>query len=71
MKTDSALQIATPFALEGAIVNEQVVFFALLYYTLKSQSLFRELQLILDILSCVERGRIAKGVICHVYCAVA
>ena len=26
---------------------------------------------ILDILSCVERGRMAKGVICHVHCAVA
>ena len=33
------------------------------YYTLRSQSLFRELQIILDILLCVERGRIAEGAI--------
>ena len=33
------------------------------YYTMRSQSLFRELQIILDILLCVERGRIAEGVI--------
>ena len=43
----------------------------LYYYTLKSQSLFRELQIILDILSRVEHGRIATGVICNVHCAVA
>ena len=35
------------------------------YYTLRSQSLFRELQIILYILSCGQRGLTAAGVICY------
>ena len=41
------------------------------YYKLRSQPLFRELKIILDIFSRGQRGRTAEGVICHVASMVA